>query len=55
MDGGIVVACAIYIRIFIVVLHRPYKKIIEKQYACIHIAIISSFQILHHLLLSYLI
>jgi len=30
MDGGIAVACAIYIRIFIVILHRPYKNMIEK-------------------------
>jgi len=52
----IAVACAIYIRIFIVVLHSPYKKIIEKvQYVYFYIAITSSFQILHYLLLSYLI
>jgi len=56
MDRDIAVACAIYIRTFIVVLHRPYKKMIEKlEYAYLHIAITSSFQIIHHLLLSYLI
>ena len=53
---GTAVARAICIWIFIVVLRSPSKQMTGKvQYAYLHIAITSSFQILHNLLLSYLI
>jgi len=46
---GIAVACAACIWMFIVVLHGSAKKMIGKvQYSYLHIAITSSFQILHN-------
>jgi hypothetical protein len=46
---GVAVACAACFWMFIVVLHGSVTKVLGKvQYSYLHIAITSSFQILHH-------